>query len=261
VSVAILGLLMAMLLPSLTRAKGLARQVVCKSNIRQLAMANDHYAVDYGGQYVAAAPDIFEGFGGRRRWHGVRQSARVDPDPAKNAFDPARGPLRNSLGDGKVKECPEIVGFVTDGAANAFEASCGGYGYNSVGVGSRTYLLGNTPEAAAAGMRDDEIRQPGRTVMFADAAFVQGFPSRYLTEYSFCEPPRFVMGDGRGGIVEAPGAAPSIHFRHLDRAVVAWADGHVTAEDYAFTTLEPEVLAQYRIGWFGPEDNSLFDPR
>ena len=226
-SVAILGLLMAMLLPSLTRAKGLARQVVCKSNIRQLAMANDHYAVDYGGQYVAAAPDIFEGFGGRRRWHGVRQSPGVDPDPARNAF----------------------------------EASCGGYGYNSVGVGSRTYLLGNTPEAAAAGMRDDEIRQPGRTVMFADAAFVQGFPSRYLTEYSFCEPPRFVMGDGRGGIVEAPGAAPSIHFRHLDRAVVAWADGHVTAEDYAFTTLEPEVLAQYRIGWFGPEDNSLFDPR
>ena len=50
---------------------------------------------------------------------------------------------------------------------------------------------------------------------------------------------------------------PTIHFRHRGRANVAWADGHVTSEALARTGGK---WASRQLGWFGPDDNSLFDP-
>lgn len=176
-----------------------------------------------------------------------------------NSFDPLKGPLSSSLADGEVKQCTEIVKFVQDGADNAFEASCGGYGYNSVGVGSRCYRYGYCAKAMRTGMQGSEIFRPAETVMFTDTALVQGYPNRYIIEYSFCEPPRFVFSDGAGGIIEQGTPAPSIHFRHLGCANVIWCDGHADDQPFAFSTLEQEVLQQFRIGWFGPDSNELFD--
>src|SRR6185503_3923035 len=51
VVVAIVALLGALLLPALTRAKESGRRVACASNLRQLAIALDLYAVDHDGLY------------------------------------------------------------------------------------------------------------------------------------------------------------------------------------------------------------------
>jgi prepilin-type N-terminal cleavage/methylation domain-containing protein len=259
VVVAILSLLVALLVPALGRAKAVAREAVCRSNIRQLHLANANYAAEHDGYYVPAAPDIFEGFGGRRRWHGVRESDGVSPDPAENIFDPMESPLRPSLGDGEVRRCPETVDFVRDGAANAFEAACGGYGYNAVGVGSRSYELGYCAEAVRVGMKAEEIARPDATVMFADTALLQGYRDMYLIEYSFAEPP-FTVERSDGEVVEGYATSPSIHFRHLERASVVWCDGRATGEPLSFSPLDERLLSRFRIGWFGPEDNSRFDP-
>lgn len=258
----IISLLMGILMPSMSRARQQGRSFVCRSNIRQIYLANESYACANDDFYVRAASDIWgsTGFGGgRHRWHGVRESAGVHPNPEKNTFDPLKGPLVAYLADGKVKQCPGIVKFVEDGSLNAFEAGCGGYGYNSIGVGSRCYQYGFCDEAMRSSMKSVEISRPGEKVMFTDTGFVQGYPGRYIIEYSFCEPPHFVFSD-RVGIVELGKPVPSIHFRHLGKTNVVWCDGHVSGESFAFSKLEEEVLDRFLIGWFGPDSNKLFRP-
>jgi prepilin-type N-terminal cleavage/methylation domain-containing protein len=62
VVVAIIGVLMTLLLPSLSRARESARRVVCMSNLRTLgqafiAFSNDHEGTMPGGHYDMADPD------------------------------------------------------------------------------------------------------------------------------------------------------------------------------------------------------------
>ncbi len=231
----VIGLLAAILAGAMTAALAAAGGATCRSNLRQLVAANLAYAVDHG-RFVAAASDI-EG-ANTIRWHGVRDG---------NAFDGSKGPLAEYLGGGGasewVRRCP---GFRPD--ADGFEASCGGYGYNALGVGSEV-CLPNGGDGTRVGMRPQAIASPATTVMFADAAFLTGSGKKArLIEYSFAEPPRFASGGTPW---------PSIHFRHRGKANVAWCDGHVTAESIERSDARSESHA---IGWFGPDDNELFDP-
>mgnify|MGYP000166421945 CR=1 FL=1 len=248
VVIAIIAMLAVLLLPAFSAAQEAARRVYCANNLRQLYMANLMYADDHG-HYVAAAPDIFGP--NLRRWHGVRSST-------SQPFDGAQGPLVPYLGvSGKIRECPSFRMFITSGAANAFEASCGGYGYNATGVGSETYLKGYCIEAMQRGMTPTAIRSPGRTVMFADCAFPQPYGNHptYLIEYSFAEAYHWVFVPGMESGCRAD---PSIHFRHRGRANVVWCDGHVSSE--IMETMAENHFTKWDIGWFGPADNSLFDP-
>ena len=233
-TMAAVALLAAILIPAMPAARAAADAAACRSNLRELAAANLAYAADHG-RYVAAAADI-DG-ANTIRWHGVREGRE---------FNGAKGPLAEYLGGGAasawVRRCP---GFRPETAG--FEASCGGYGYNALGVGSEACRPGGGGNAV--GMRPGAIERPAETVMFADAAFLQGRGARAaLIEYSFAEPPRFAGGGTPW---------PSIHFRHRNRANVAWADGHVTAETLARSDGRS---AGHALGWFGPDDNSLFDP-
>ena len=230
------ALLAALLLGTYPAALGAAKSAACRSNLRQLAAANLAYAADHG-RYVAAAADI-EG-PNNIRWHGVRAGGK---------FDGARGPLAPYLGGGGasawVRRCP---GFKPD--AEGFETSCGGYGYNALGVGSELCLPGDGVKTEV-GMRPGALARPAETVMFADAAYLQGSGKQAkLIEYSFAEPPQSVGG----GIPPWP----TIHFRHRGRANVVWCDGHVTSETRDRTGARG---AGHQLGWFGPDDNGLFDP-
>ncbi|MFA5553263.1 MAG: prepilin-type N-terminal cleavage/methylation domain-containing protein [Phycisphaerae bacterium] len=253
VTTSIISLLLGVLVPALNKARGQCRFVVCKSNIRQLYIANHGYSIENNGFYVRAAYDIYDGAGGRNRWHGVRQSSGPHSDPEKNTFDPLKGPLRMYLSDGKVKQCSAIIEFLKEGI-QAFESGCGGYGYNSVGVGSRTYKGDIDPMRSS--MRAFEITNPNQKVMFTDAAFMK---NGSLIEYSFAEPPKAVVNFGTGPR-EAGRMQPSIHFRHMSYANVVWCDGHVSGEQLDFPESKKSEPAQFKIGWFGPDDNSLFKP-
>ncbi len=257
VVVAILGLLLALLLPSLQRARELSRSAVCRTNLHALVRANGLYAEANDYHYVPAARDIFWGYAGNlHRWHGVRQRVGAP-------FESSRGPLAPFLGsDGKVRQCPSFRDFRDAAGANAYEAGSGGYGYSDLYVGSEFWRHGfyhNSP-GQLRGAAVTDVAAPPETVMFTDAAMPQAGPDGpYYVEESFCycpynlPPPAQQRGSPR---------QPSIHFRHLGKASVGWVDGHVSGRD-DFRSIrrncyqaDPEAMG---VGWFGPDDNSLFD--
>lgn len=239
VVISVVAVLVALLLPALGRARESAVAGMCGSNIRQLTIANTAYSADNGQRYVPASADFLQNLD---RWHGKR-------DFAWQAFDHERGPLWSYFESQELKRCPA---FDDEDFELGFESGNGGYGYNRVYVGVDTLdaVEALTSELAS---KADWFGSPAQTVMFTDSAFTQPAPTR-LIEYSFAEPPKFGGTD----------ADPSIHFRHRGAANVAWLDGHVTAETLGFTRgniygVSEAQNGSFGIGWFGADDNTLFD--
>jgi prepilin-type processing-associated H-X9-DG protein len=254
VAVAILAALAAMLLPSLAAAHALTESAVCKANIRLLQLGNQVYARDHDGYYAPGAPYMYPLAGhyddpriNNILWYGRRE--RGD-----KPFSRDGGPLSGYLPGQLVKGCPTFREF-----RESFEAGCGGYGYNNNFVGRHVVPASGRWYRPAdrywhlTGNDSTNFRHPDETVAFTDTAFV----SRGLIEYSFCESPTWPVFGGQ--------PRPSIHFRHLERTNVVWLDGHVSDEPMAFSN---EVAtgspysgspAEHNVGWFGPEDNRLFD--
>ncbi len=254
VVIAIISILAAILLPALSRARQKAVSVQCVNNLRQLFLAMTMYAGENKGRYVPAAPDIFDGFGGRIRWHGVRKR----PDPT-SPFNPKEGPLAEYLPDARVKECPSFTEFRKAGEVeNAFESGTGGYGYNMAYLGSMMYAM-PWPGSVTRTTLDSRVADPSKTIMFADAALPQ---EDHIIEYGFLEPPYFVTPESPRGNKDWGFASPSIHFRHFGRANVMWCDGHVTSEKWGWapkTNVFNGDNYRHAVGWFGPKNNSLFD--
>jgi len=255
VVVAILASLAGMLVPTLNSAMAIAESGVCQSNIRLLQLGNEVYQREHKGYFAPGAPHMYPVRGSRDfskintiRWFGVRESLN-------EPFSRTGGPLSPYLPTGSVAGCPSFDEFLT-----GFEAGCGGYGYNNSFVGQYTirrdgqYVRANERWHLSGG-HTTQFPHPSRTVAFTDTAFVDGG----LIEYSFCEPPEWPLFGGR--------PRPSIHFRHLGKANVAWLDTHVTGEPMSFTddvnsgNPYEGIPGEQHVGWFGPDDNTLFDCR
>jgi prepilin-type N-terminal cleavage/methylation domain-containing protein/prepilin-type processing-associated H-X9-DG protein len=256
VVIAIIALLLTILLPSLRLAKAQGKGILCRSNIRQLAMSNLVYASDSNDYFVAAASDLWDSSGGLNRWHGTRGNA-------DDAFDASRGPLSSYLGDGRAKECPEKIVFHKGQSwDDSFEKGCGGYGYNMTYIGSTHWRSGVTTIEAwknsyARTTRRTQVTQSSETLMFTDTAFLQG---QNLIEYSFAEP-RYWFLNGELDLSASP--SPTIHFRHNLRTNIAWVDGHVSSlempKQYDGVNAYLETYREHSLGMIEPFDNSLFD--
>jgi prepilin-type N-terminal cleavage/methylation domain-containing protein/prepilin-type processing-associated H-X9-DG protein len=257
VVISVFALLLALLLPALAGARDQAKDVVCRSNLRQLVLAGIGYTTENDGFYVPAARDMWDN-AGRHRWHGVR-------DRTTEPFDPSRGPLVGYLADGRIKECPVGPAFVKSSGWNtSFERGCGGYGYNLMYLGSRLWDAGLTgplafQQAYARTASVTEVANPAETLMFADTAMANNATS--LIEYSFAEPP-FAMIAGQ--LMTDFRMSPSIHFRHARHANIGWADGHAGTQ--RLTRVEATNAygidsAAWNLGWFEPVDNTPFDLR
>lgn len=253
VVIGIIVILAGILLPALVTSKDRGKSTSCMSNLKQLALANTQYSNDFG-TYVSYNPGpVGEN---NARWHGVRKDG-------SSAFDPAQGPLVSYLGEtGKVKSCPAMQNF-----ASGFEAGCGGYGYNEVGVGSTKYLIGfSWPDySLATGMKPEKIESPTSTVMFADTAYLN---SGVIIEYSSVEAPFALWGVSSDKLkTKKPTSTYStatMHFRHGRSANVSWVDGHADSRKMTFSHTygggDSTELENVSIGNFGPGDNSLYDP-
>jgi prepilin-type N-terminal cleavage/methylation domain-containing protein/prepilin-type processing-associated H-X9-DG protein len=213
-----------------------ANQAVSAANLRQLAAANLLYAKDFQTYCPAGEPR------NRIRWHGGRTSAG-------GRFDPERGFLSEYLGlSRRVGMCPEFSRHL--GGESSWENGTGGYGYNA------TYI-GGMPGASFQPNRPANVKSPDRTIMFATTAFAK---AEGLQEYPFAEPRQAV--NPRWEMVGA--LQPSVHFRFNGRALIAWCDGHVTAESRTpdgGTNFYGGDNEAANIGFCGPEnDNGWWNP-
>ena len=268
VSITIIGILASMLLPAVEDARMKAFQVSCMSNLRALGVAFTLYADENDDVFVPAAEDVNWGNDNCRRWHGVRPAT-------DQPFDHSKGPLARYAG-GEAYRCPAFWGYQTSVALNAFEAGCGGYGYNQTFVGTLEWKLsphwftGNT-YSIRRGAGWSDFMKPPETLVFADCALpmISG-EEQYLVEYSFAEPP-FWTEPAPNGLWDQPDTdnpwgrpSPSIHFRHNNEANVLWLDMHVTGMPFGYTTETNVYGAEnkpFKVGWFEPDDFTYFDQK
>ena len=103
VVISIISLLMGIVMSALVTSRAKSKQLVCRSNLRQLLLANIGYASENDGSYVHAASDIFAD--NKHRWYGIR-------DNINKPFDSAKGPLASYWGRSCIK-CPTKVNFIS----------------------------------------------------------------------------------------------------------------------------------------------------
>lgn len=253
VVVGLIALLLSLMLPALGRARSQAISVLCKSNVRQMVLANVGYSSENDDSLILGAADMIGA--NNHRWHGVR-------DNKNQPFDPVRGPLVHFLDGGEVKQCPQKVDFRHgDPWEWDYEDGAGGYGYNLTYLGSRLGSESGEPYGKSA--KYTQVQKPTETLMFADTAMAKLDQGRaYFLEYSFAEPPFFVFA---GKVQESWGfSSPSIHFRHGRTANVGWADGHVDSRKmihYDKANVYGVNSSQMLLGWFGVLANTYFDLR
>ncbi|EIP98281.1 prepilin-type N-terminal cleavage/methylation domain-containing protein [Opitutaceae bacterium TAV1] len=153
--IAIIGILAAILIPTVGKVRESARAVQCASNLRQLQLANIVYANDHKGHYVpiAASDDM----GRISHWYSelpfleylsVKATERAKPIACPNAIPEEEGKLLRV------------------------------YGMNATGTSHIDY---RTQHGLKRQFRVEEVAMPSRTMAFADGLDWQLLSSGALT--------------------------------------------------------------------------------
>ena len=236
VVVGIIAVLLALLLPSLARARENARRVQCASHLRQLATAFFMYANENRQAYpVASAPQ-----------RGPRQAAAADPyDPAEWIhWQPRRDPRQSAiirfLDAGALPDLfrcpsddPEVRKFIRLGPDGP-EPYRYSYAFNMELVlpSSRNTVL--APAARLRHLRTTAVRNAAEKVMLAelDEAVLSG--SAYWPKVVGTWPFEFGLLSSRHDSATRPGVVTMDNVAALDRRPdrtwrgnAAFADGHV----------------------------------
>ncbi len=252
VVITIIGLLVSILLPSLSRARGAAKAGVCMSNLRQLSHGWHVYADEYRDISV---PGRFAKLPGGKdnpaNWYKVGNGRKYRPrwiaTMGKHvglfAFaEPSTSDDRQDY-DGQVYGCPV--------AADWIDERNHAYGYNHQFLGNARKTNGrfhNFP------VNRSRIRNFATTVLGGDCmGTAAGYPTRGRQDYSnngrsvaalgnhgwTLDPPRLTETSDRGtGDAGSPRTA--VDPRHEGRANAVFCDGH--AESLTPTELGYRVL-------------------
>ena len=242
VVIAIIAILAGMLLPALSSAREKGRAAKCSGNLKQLAQANELYCSDNNGYFAPYA-----------RFSG-RDSGRVYPYPmwwgeaagsSENKFNEG-GYLSPYMGKGKdILVCGTVSQLVKFGA----DTTGGSYGYNANGVGGVGYMQFKDGKSSTAqteygkSVKNSFIKKPGSLIMFGDTVEAGGM--RSVTALAAIDR------------IYGPDSYHYIHFRHSNRANIAWADGHVSGERCSL----PATGAKYALNLLGNTDvGAIFPP-
>ena len=253
VVVAIIGLLLAVLLPGLSNARRSGKIAVCGAHLRELGNALQMYGNDYDGRLMPLAYwsfDIIQS-GPVVYWWGTNEST-VNYE-AGFAWPYLQSPTR----DGSVFECPEQPwgSYDPQGAAKSVTST---YGYNG-------YYL-SPPHTPGWGfsiglmpwLTFSKVKDPARVFAFADTLIDLG--GGLPRNNALLDPPMLFSA---GSWETNPN--PTTAFRHLGSTQVMHVDGHVgryaskpdwlTSERFSIGSVEtgngPHYVPNWR-DWPGP---------
>lgn len=196
--IAIIGILAAIIIPTVGKVRESARTAQCASNLRQIQLANINHAADHNGAYVASArwPAAGEGTGAVY-WYS---------DPVFiTYFGTKRGTQSVASSWPRSLLCAgaTINGGVIDRT----------YGYNSTGFTGTFGAEGTRRQA-----RENQIRNPSMRLAFADGVDWNIRSNGWDT----------YVNEGDTDATSGP-RQNAVAYRHGERANVVFWDGHVKA--------------------------------
>jgi prepilin-type N-terminal cleavage/methylation domain-containing protein/prepilin-type processing-associated H-X9-DG protein len=214
VVIAIIATLAAMLLPALAKAKTTAQRAGCESNLRQLAMATELYLGDSGEKFFYRCQPLTSA--GQQWWFGWLGAGAE----GHRAYELSSGALFPYLHGSDVRLCPSPVWSLPQ---FKFKATNVVFSYGCNAFLSAVQNISQSKPAVSA----NKISNPAETAVFADAAQVNTFqPPASPAEPMFEE---WYYLDLQTNYTN-PNNMPNGHFRHAQKAGVAFADGHVALE-------------------------------
>jgi prepilin-type N-terminal cleavage/methylation domain-containing protein/prepilin-type processing-associated H-X9-DG protein len=160
---AIIGLLTAILLPVLSRARENGRKVACASNLRQLGMAFQQYTSDWNRRYPLAG--LYRNF--------ANQPAGWGP-PTANWIAGTEGQPVACIGPGDPSAACTAVGQYVSGEANVEGGALYPYTKSAQvyicpsNVDGRKKKMSYTMNCALANLSSVRIRQPVEVVLLVD---------------------------------------------------------------------------------------------
>ena len=229
VVIAIIGILSALLLPALARSKASVQCAVCRGNLRQLGVASELYWGDNGENGFPLWTSVNSL--GKTWWFGWLASGT----DGQRAFDLSRGALFRYLRGSDVRLCP----LLNRGVNPQFQPK----GTNTIfSYGCNRYLF---PDPSQPRINASRLARPADATTFADAASVDDFlqAAVQLKEWYWVD-----LQTNYGN----PHNYPNGHFRHSQRANVAFADGHVGLERPVPSSIDPRMPNQF-VGQLRPE--------
>jgi len=233
VVVAIVGMLIALLVPAVIGALDLANQTACASNLRQLGHAMQLYLKDHDGEFFRLRQTEADGV----LWYfGFEASSSPALGEGNRILDRTRGKLYPYLQTSEAVEVCPAVPF-SGPYKPKYQGANWSYGIN--------YNLSSHNSSGNYGwIRPADAT---RTAIFADAAQVNTIQAPASPTHPMVEDWYYVQSGAR-----------YVQFRHLGRANVLFADWHVEAVGPAEGSFDPR-LPSAQIGYFDPED-VLFAP-
>jgi len=235
VVIAIIGILSALLLPALTRAKAAGQRAACAGNLRQLGLATQLYWDDNAGhcfKWIYTTTNS----GGHLYWFGWLQADTTAE--GQRTFDLSQGVLFPYLKGSDVRLCPTLYAtpaqFKLKGDGVIFS-----YGYN--------YYLSSPTTAPSVPV--NKIKRPTDTALFADAAQINDFQDPASPDNPLVEEWYYLDVETSQPIENYQ---PNGHFRHSQMANVAFADGHIGLEKPVAGSIDQRLPNQF-IGQLRPE--------
>lgn len=211
VVIAIIGILASLLLPGLTIAKKTAQAVKCKSNLRQIGLAQALYVVDYDG-----FPFSIPGVGGS--WLSQLQPYGVN-------YRMIKGKEFDEFAPGFITKCPAAKYPGRKGSGDVFD-----YAHNATGLehwvfnGLAVKQIGKVPNHEWHPVRESDVVSPSVMIGFADGGTrVLRTPNRQLSFQEWwlgiaTSPPEFAI---------VPNSLALAKARHKGVFNAVFVDGHV----------------------------------
>jgi prepilin-type N-terminal cleavage/methylation domain-containing protein/prepilin-type processing-associated H-X9-DG protein len=224
VTLAVISILSALLLPVLIRSKASAQRMTCVSNLRQLGLSAQMYWDENDGKAFRWRGIATNG--GQIYWFGWLE---VDTE-GNRSFDRTQGALYPYLGGRGIEVCPSLNYVHPQFKLKATGASYG-YGYN----------ISLSAPAGQPALNIHKIERPSDLVFLADAAQVNSFQAPASPQNPMLEEFYYLSTN-----------ETTAHFRHAKTANAVFCDGHVAREKPLSGTLDMRLPGQ-TIGRLRPE--------
>jgi prepilin-type N-terminal cleavage/methylation domain-containing protein/prepilin-type processing-associated H-X9-DG protein len=199
VVISIIALLSTLVIAAINKTKSAAMRTRCIANLRQLGIATTLYWDDNNGcafRYRSGSTndgDIY--------WFGWLQRGLE----GQREFDPSQGALYRYISGKGITTCPALPYTMAKFKLKARGASFG-YGYS---------LVFSAPISAPP-VKVSSFKNISRLALFADSAQINTFQPPASPENPMLEEFYYITTN-----------EPTVHFRHLGKAIVAFGDSHV----------------------------------